>query len=123
MFTIEEARTLLKAANVFYDIDEEDDEEDQKFAQALNMNDVWGWAYDDCEFVKDEELPEVAELFRAYGWCGILYWVSEKRKGLKSEFSDNNRFIQFVENEEKIKREMPDDDKRAYKKAKYLIKG
>ena len=56
----------------------------------------------DFEYVSDEELPKVANLFWNYGWCGILYWASKKNNGMKSEFFDNNRFIEFVENEEKI---------------------
>ena len=119
-FTIEQARTLLKAADVFFEID---DEKLPDGEQMLNMNDVWAWALAMGETVKDEELPELAELFWNYGYCGILYWVSQKNNCMRSEFYDNNRMIEFVEQEEKIKLDFPDHNARAYKKVTYKIKG
>ena len=89
---IGDARTLLEAAGVFFD----NDDLDPRYHQMLNMNDVWGWATADGEYVEDEELPEVARLFCEYGWCGLLYWVSQKRGGIVSEFADVNRFIEFA---------------------------
>lgn len=120
--TIDDARKLLETAGVFYGPDDElADYQSKRFAQMLNMNDVWGWATADGEYVEDEELPEVARLFWDYGWCGILYWVSEKRGHMKSEFEDNNRFIEFVRNEEAIKKEIPGSSERAYAKRSYTI--
>ena len=118
MFTIEKARKLLNEADVFFDVDEEDD---PKMTQVLNMNDVWGWACADGQEVPDEKLPEVAELFWNYGFAGILYWVSEQNDGMRSEFHDNNRFIDFVRNEEQLKKEVPGHSERAYKKIAYTL--
>ena len=113
-----DALELLKLADVFYDIDEDEPE----MNQVVNLNDVFGWAVADCEKVEDDELVEVAGLFKKYGWCGILYWVSEiKRDGLRSEFLDNNRFIDFVKLEEDLIKQEPNTDKRAYKKYKYTL--
>lgn len=124
--TIDEARTLLRASGFCFDADDgeaETPEEAKKWEQTLNMNDVWSWASADCEHILDEELPEVARLFKDYGWCGILYWVSQKHNGMISEFTDNNRFIEFVRNEEAIKQEVPDYNRRAYVKKSYTITG
>jgi len=118
MFTADQARKLLTIADVFFPIDDDDD---PKFAQTINMNDVWGWAIADCEYVPDESLPEVASLFFRYGWAGILYWVSERHNGMKSEFHDINRFIGFVRNEERIRAEFPDSSRRAYAKQTYTL--
>ena len=113
--SIENARKLLNAANVFYDDDR------PEFVQTLNMNDVWAWASADGEKVSDEELPEVANLFLDYGWCGILYWVSRKRGGKRSEFCDINRFIEFAEKEEEIKKALPNGSDRADTRQTYQI--
>jgi hypothetical protein len=82
---------------------------------------VWCWACADSEYVPDEKLPEVGQLFMDYGWCGILYWGSEQYGGMKSEFYDINRFIEFVRQEEKIKKKISSSTKRAYKKISYRI--
>lgn len=118
-FDTESARTFLKAADVFFDL--EDCDGDPKWAQMLNMNDVWGWACADCEYVPDDKLSEVAELAWRYGWAGILYWVSEARGGERSEFHDNNRFIDFVRHEEKLRKEIPGSSARAYHKLTYTL--
>lgn len=118
MFSIERARKLLEAANVFHAVFEEGYDE-----QTLNQNDVWCWACAESEHVTDEELPEVAELFWNYGWCGIVYWVSKKNGDMRSEFADVNRFIDFVAAEEEIRKEVPESSKRAYTKREYSIGG
>ena len=87
----------------------------------LNMSDVWCWACADAEYIEKKEIPEVTRLFKEYGWPGLLYWASQKNGGIYSEFTDNNRFIEFVENEERVKEEVPDYNKRAYHKVKYTI--
>jgi len=110
LFDQKDARSLLEKAGVF--IEPDDDGPDT--SQVLNMSDVWAWGCADGEEVPDEELPRVAELFFRYGWCGILYWASERRGGVVSEFCDNNRFVEFVRAEEKLREEVPDDTKRAY---------
>lgn len=116
MFTIEQARALLNAANVFFE-----DDDMEGFEQVLNMNDVWGWACADAQAVPDDKLIEVAELFWRYGWCGILYWVIQQGEWGPSEFLDNNRFIDFVRHEEKLRKEVPDSSTRAYKKLVYTL--
>jgi hypothetical protein len=116
MFTVESARKLLMVADVFYPKFDEDDD-----PQLLNMNDVWGWGCADAERVSDDELPEVAKLFWLYGNCGILYWVSKKRGGIRSEFKDNNRFIDFVEHEEELRNRIPDGNERAYTNIQYTL--
>ena len=119
---VKRAKKLLMAAEVFFDAEdlEEDPETFSKY--ILNMNDVWAWALSDCEEVAEEELPELGQLFFDYGWPGILYWVSKKNDGMRSEFLDNNRFIDFVTHEEKLKKEVPDSSTRAYKKIKYTLR-
>lgn len=111
----EEALKLLELAGLFFDTNNPD------FKQRLNLNDTFAWACSESEYVPDEELPRLAELFWRYGYCGVLYWVSERRGGYKSEFHDINRFIQFVREEEKIRQEEPSSTERAYLKKQYTI--
>ena len=92
MFDINSARKLLRAGDVFFD----EDDDEPELNQTLNMNDDWCWASADGQYVPDEKLVEVAALFWRYGWAGILYWVSEQNDHMRSEFLDNNRFIDFV---------------------------
>lgn len=106
---------------MFFTADELEEDPETFSRYVLNMNDVWGWACADCEEVAEEELQAVALLFHNYGWCGILYWVSEKRGGMKSEFLDNNRFIDFVRHEEGLREKVPNSSERAYKKIKYKL--
>jgi hypothetical protein len=118
MFTTAEARGLLTTANLFFDVD---DGEDPKWLQTLNMNDTWSWGTADSEYVPDDELPRLAELFWRYGNCGVLYWVSKRRGGDRSEFHENNRFIDFAREEESIQQEEPNSNKRAYLEREYTI--
>jgi len=122
MFTIEEARELLRKAEVFYYNDpSEITNKNENILQVINFNDIWAWASAWGEYVPDNELPIVAELFWLYGWCGILYWCSEKHDKMKSEFHDINRMIEFVRKEEAIKKDIPDPSKRAYTKKTYKL--
>ena len=116
-YTIENARKLLVDADVFFGPDEEVPE----LAQTINLNDVWGWACADGHYVSDEELPVIAGLFWEYGWCGILYWCSEYHGGISSEFYDVNRQIEFVRQEETLKKKIPSSSQRAYTKYKYAL--
>lgn len=50
-----------------------------------------------------------------------MYWHSIQEKDMRSEFHDNNRAIDFVRNEERIRKEVPDYNKRAYYKTKYVL--
>ncbi len=116
-WTIDEAREFLKSANVFLG----DDNDAPKWGQTINLNDTWAWAACDGVYVLDEDLPEVASLFWRYGFCGILYWASERDDGRRSEFHDINRFIEFVRHEEAIRQDEPHSSKRAYLKHSYMI--
>lgn len=121
--TADKARELLKRAGLFYYGDDPEDQPDPEeypteakrkaIAQTLNQNDTWRWALAFGQEVTDEQLPEVGRLFVAYGYCGVLYWVSEQNKDeagrpLRSEFEDINRFVDFVRNEEWISNERKD---------------
>jgi len=112
----DEGLNLLRMADVLLDDEDFDDG-----ILRLNMSDVWAWAYADLEEVPQESIIELAKLFFSYGWAGINYWVSERNNQRKSEFSDVNRRIQFVREEERIKKQCPNDSERAYKKATYTI--
>ena len=118
-YTPAEALALLRAADVFFD--DEVDPDEPLLAQTLNLNDTWGWAIADGEYVPNEELPRVAELFHRYGWCGILYWASERNNRCRSEFHHINRMLDFVRAEETIRAEIPDVNLRAYAKRQYTI--
>jgi hypothetical protein len=117
MMDAQEAESLLKAAGVFFD------EEDDAPPHTLNLNDTFCWACADCEHVPDEELGRVADLFHRYGWNGILYWVAQRRGGERLEFEDVRRGIQFVAEEERIRQEAGGDSEYAYAKRSYVIDG
>jgi hypothetical protein len=110
-------------ADVFYGFDPTDEDENDPavYDNVLNMNDVWGWALAWGEKVPDDKLVEVADLFWHYGWPGLLYWMSERHDKMRSEFHDNNRAIDFVRNEERIRTAFPDSSARAYHKETYTI--
>lgn len=118
-----EALELLRMAGVFFynDPAELGENSHQGLLQTINLNDTWCWAAADGEYVPDADLPEVARLFLAYGWCGILYWASEKNDQLASKFHDVNRFIEFVRQEEAIRKDVPSDSTRAYHRCQYVI--
>ena len=78
------------------------------------MNDTWGWALAWAEQVPDSEIKTVAKLYKCWGWAGLLYWTSEQNNQMKSEFFDNNRMIEFVRKEEKLKKDIPNSSERAY---------
>lgn len=109
---------FLRLADVFFEPNEDDPPE---FSQILNMNDTFGWALSMGESVPDEKLNEVVELYKKYGWCGLVYWVSEQHNQMKSEFEDINRFINFVKHEENLIKDVPDSNKRAYRKLHYKL--
>jgi hypothetical protein len=119
-FTVESAKKLLEAADVFFGCTDTDD--DVRDAQTLNLNDAFYWACSDGEYVQDSELPRLADLFFNYGWAGIMYWVLvEKRNGEVPEFVDVRRQVEFVKNEEAIRVEEPSSSRRAYLKRQYTI--
>jgi hypothetical protein len=70
----------------------------------LNMNDAWGWGFASCPIVPASQVAEVCRLFKRYGRAGLLYWRSQQERGMRSELHDNNRVIDFVENEERIRK-------------------
>jgi hypothetical protein len=90
---------------------------------VLNMNDTWCWASAWGEDVPDDKIEELADLIWWYGNAGVLYWVSEQHGQMRSEFHDINRFVDFVRNEERLKKEVPNSSKRAYKKLTYTLGG
>lgn len=112
--TIDDAKKLLRLGGMTYYADEDKPIE-------LNMNDTWAWATAFGMPVSDEQVIEVASLFVNYGYCGILYWVSEQNDQMRSEFHDINRFVDFVRAEETLRKEMPQSTKRAYHKLKYTL--
>ena len=67
MFTVDEARELLLKANICFGAEEDDiyddAEKDPKWNQTINLNDVLHWACSDLQYIEDEELPRVAQLF------------------------------------------------------------
>lgn len=115
--THDEARALLLAADLVYGKDEDSPGGDQ----ILNMNDTWGWATAWGEHIPNDELLEVGRLVRRYGYCGALYWVSERHDHMKSEFEDVNRFVAFVRAEEAILQELPNSTEMAYVKRSYTL--
>lgn len=115
MFTTERAIKFLNATDLFFD----DDDDMGKY--CLNLGDTFAWACADAERVGEDELPRLAELVWLYGYCGMLYWVSEKRGGMMTAFQDNNRMIEFVRHEEQIRSEIPDSCARALAKRSYMI--
>jgi hypothetical protein len=78
---------------------------------VLNMNDTWCWASAWGEEIPDDKIVEVASLFKRYGDCGLLYWVSEQNDGMRSEFEDINRFVDFVRQEEQVRKDVPESTK------------
>lgn len=118
-FTQQSALALLRAADVFYW--NEHDPEDPQTDRMLNMNDTWAWATAFGEYVPDECLVEVAELFCQYGRCGLLYWVSERNGKMRSEFHDVNRCVEFVRYEEEFKQFTPTSSMQAYTPYSYTL--
>lgn len=112
-FTHEAAQQLLRNADVLYADDEEQLE--------LNMNDVWGWAVAWGVIIPPENVVEVAQLFWRYGWCGLVYWVSEQNEQMRSEFEDINRMVGFARHEETLRKTEPNNSKRAYTKLSYTL--
>ena len=113
----EEAWQLMRACpDYFYD-------EEEGPTEFILMNDIWGWAWADDITLNDDNICRVAELYHIYGSCGLLYYCIETKRYTKSEFTDINRMIQFVQNEERIIAEIPEGNKRVYEKEEYIING
>ncbi len=111
---VDEDLALLLAADGYVFYSEENE-------LMLNMNDTWAWALSWCPIVPPDQIPEVARLFRTYGNAGLMYWHSCQENNMRSEFEDNNRAIDFIRHEEKIRKNEPDHNKRAYLKIKYTL--
>lgn len=115
----ESAKKLLSDAGLFFwPLGECDTPEHE---QTLNMNDKWAWGTAFGQKVEDKDAVEVARLFVDYGFCGVLYWVSEQNEKMDSEFSHINRMIQFVRNEEDIRCSNKSLSKYAYDKREYIV--
>ncbi len=112
----DEQKTLLEKLS--RDIPIDTDDESGKI--ELWLNDTFGWACSDVFEVKPEELKTLQRLFQRYGYCGVYYWAS-KKDGMRSEFLDINRFIDFVAKEEQLVADVPNSSKRAYHKISYLL--
>lgn len=123
MSDTEAALKFLQQAGIFYEGDDDDDTEDgRKTRQTINLNDAFYWACSDSEYVEDSELPRVSELFWRYGIGGVYYWVAvEKRDNEVPQFVDVRRQIEFVRQEEQIRKDVPSDSARAFKKVQYTI--
>ena len=96
-------------------------DDDPSLMQTLSMNDTFGWALAMSEYVPDEDLHEVARLYKQYGQGGLIYWVSERNNQMRSEFPAINRQIEFVRQEEILRSEAPDLSQWAYRKFSYSI--
>ena len=116
-YKLAEAWKLIEACPNYY---HDEEEGPQKY---INMNDVWGWAYSVAIVLTDENVVRIAELYDNYGFAGLLYFQVESGEFFHSEFEDNNRRIQFVANEERILKEQPSSNNRAYYKTSYQIDG
>ena len=114
--TLEEAWAIVKAMPKYFH------EPDEGPGHLIIMNDVWGWACADGLEVNDANVQRIAELFCRYGFGGLLYYQGvEVEGGSRSEFADNNRMLDFVTNEERIRKEVPESNKRAYFKTSYVV--
>ena len=115
---------LLRLAGVFYYNSPEEALEcndDAEASQTLNMNDTFGWAVAWGVYVHDNELIEVANMYKMYGDCGLMYWVSRKNNDCRSEFYDVNRKIDFVRKEEEIRSLHKTYSELAYAKHVYTL--
>lgn len=120
--TIEKCKKLLSDAGLFYwTADEIDEDDDPDMLQTLNMNDTWAWAAAFGQYVPDDKIKEVADLFQTYGFCGVLYWVSEQNNQMESEFSHVNRMVQFVRTEEALRKSVDSRSQYAYLKRTYTL--
>ena len=118
------AWAMIKAIPAYYHDPEEGPE------HLILMNDVWAWATSCSIDVTDDNAIRIAQLYNEYGFCGLLYYqgVELDRLGAPNapetryaEFEDIQRFVEFVVAEERIKKEVPDYNKRAYAKRQYVI--
>lgn len=99
-------------------------EDDMPTGLFLNLNDAMYWGTADIEKVEDDQVDTLAWLIYRYGWCGVLYWVIEKRGEREPvEFLDVRRFIDFVRHEEALRVKVPDSSERAYTKLSYRLPG
>lgn len=111
---------FLKSTGIFFGRDED---EDEKWDRMINLNDVWGWASSDGFEVPMDQMPELERLYHAYGWCGVLYFVSERQGGRRSEFHHYNRMIEFARNEEAIRSVHQRHSDYAYDRKSYTVGG
>lgn len=108
-----EAWGLIKATHEYY-FDEEGAHQ-----HFIVMNDVWGWATSDCFRVNDENVGELSRLYGAYGRAGFFYYQADVLDEYKdSEFEDVSRALNFVRQEERIRKEYP---KAYYAKCSYTL--
>lgn len=113
---------FLETTGIFYGPDPED-EDRFPWERTINLNDTWNWGCADCYEVPMEKMPELHRLYNAYGWCGVLYFVSENSESHKvePEFHHYRRMIEFVHNEESIRKKHDNQSAYAYDKQTYVI--
>ena len=70
----EEMMAELREAGVAFDYDED------MPGFWLNVNDTFAYACADAEEVEPGSLPEVYDLWKHFGWEGVILWVWKKRK-------------------------------------------
>lgn len=97
--------------------------DDPVLLRSLLMSDVFGWALGMAEVIPADQLDEVARLFKEYGFCGLVYWVSQRNGEMRSEFPAMNRKIDYVAHEEAARLAAKDTTDWAYKKVSYLVEG
>ena len=97
--SIDDAREILFEADVLHEISS-----GSSNRLLLKIKDSWRSNSVVNEYVRDEDLQELARLFWRYGWAGILYFVSEKNNGIESDLKDNNKAIQTVRHLEDLKK-------------------
>ena len=114
---------FLKTTGIFFGGYEKEGtpEEFDANERTINMNDVWGWACADGHEVPMDKMPELRRLYDDYGWCGVLYFVSEREGGHGSAFHHFSRMIEFVRKEEAIRSKHEHHSAYAYDKQSYTV--
>lgn len=111
---LEDAWKLVKAIPAF--------SHEEGWPPMISMGDVWAWASADAITVTDDNVKQIAKLYSKYGFCGLVYYQCKVLgEWESSEFVDINRYIEFVDNEERICQEVPDYNARGYAKRTYII--
>lgn len=114
----------LDAFGLFHKLDDDPEwaeHQPPKGERDLNLNDTFYWATGWSYRVNADDMKDIAQLFELYGQPGLWYWVMKKEELEKVEFVDVNRMVEFVRNEERIRKAVPSSSKRDYHKEQYTI--